>query len=143
MIGPRKKIDATMEDLRTAQRELGKIHDPALELNTCGSLATACVVGGRYHEALELLPRAYELCGELDEPVSRHQLEWAEALARNGLGEVGEAERLLRKAQCGLVEHEALGNAAEVSLDLAILYSERGRSSEVAALAAEAVLLLE
>ncbi|MCP4663768.1 MAG: helix-turn-helix domain-containing protein, partial [bacterium] len=107
VIGPRKKIAATMEDLRTAQRELAKLHDPALELNTCGSLATACVVGGRYHEALELLPRAYELCGELDEPVSRHQLEWTEGLARNGLGEVGEAERLLRKAQCGLVEHEA------------------------------------
>jgi len=141
--GPRKKIDATMEDLRTAQRELAKIHDPALELNTCGSLAAAFVVAGRHHEALDLLPRAYELCEKLEEPVSRHQLHWTEGLARKGLGEVEEAERLLRKAQCGLVEHEALGNAAEVSLELAILYSEHGRSSEVAALAAETILLLE
>ncbi|MCP4660406.1 MAG: helix-turn-helix domain-containing protein [bacterium] len=143
VLGPQEKIDATMDDLRTAQRELAKIHDPALELNTCGSLAMACVVAGRYHEALELLPRAYQLCEELEEQVSRHQLHWSEGLARKGLDELGEAERLLRKAQCGLVEHEALDSAAEVSLDLAILYSERGRSSDVAALAAEAILLLE
>ncbi|MCP4658582.1 MAG: helix-turn-helix domain-containing protein [bacterium] len=143
VIGPQGRIAEAMKDLRLAQRQLPKLDDPALELNLGCHLAWVCMETGRYDEAVKVLPRTYELSEALDEPVTRHQLQWTEGLTRKGLGEAGESERLLQTARCGLTDCEAMGDAAMASLDLAILYHEQGHTPELAALAAELIPVLE
>ncbi len=141
--GPQGQTAEAMKDLRMAQRQLPKLADPALELNVGCSLATLRMDAGRYHEALEALPRAYELCEALDEPVTLHQLHWTEGLTRKGLGEAGEAERLIQTARSGLAEWEAPGHAAVATLDLAILYHEQGHTAKLSELAAQLIPVLE
>ncbi len=133
----------TIPDIQLALRQLKGLDEPHLTLTAYNHLATSHALAGEHHKALAVLPKARTLCEALDEPVVWHQLQWVEGLARQGLEDVGEAERLLQEARAGLSGLEAVENAALVSVDLAILYLHQGRSIEVLPLAAEAISAFE
>ncbi len=134
--------EATLSDLEMAQRKLEGLDQPLLALTTYGHLATSYALAGRYHEALEALPRARHLCEELKEATSSHQLDWVEGLARRGLGELEAAERLFARAQEGFLALGAAENATLASLEIVLVDLLRGRPEAAARRAAEAIPLL-
>ena len=59
------------------------------------------------------------------------RLRWLEGRIALGLGETGKAERLLRAVRDGYLDRTLGVEAALVSLDLAMLYHEQGRTPEL------------
>ena len=143
ILGPRGDHHSAIADLRLALRELEKLDDPALTLVALCDLTTAYVDGEKPRQALEVLPKAYELCEALDETVTRHQLGWTEGLARQALGDLDAAEELLQEARAGFLDVDGQGYAAVVALDLGILRFEREQHYEASLLAATAIPVFE
>jgi hypothetical protein len=71
------------------------------------------------------------------DPWTQRRRAWVHGRILHGLGQRAEAEERLAWAQRGFVEQEIAYDAALVSLDLAALYAEDGRSAELKALAAQ------
>ena len=135
--------EATIPDLQLALEVLDDVQETYLHFAAWSHLSTAYALAGRHEKALETLPRARELVETTGSELVRYQLDWTEGLARHGLGEVDAAERLFLEARAGFIDLAARENAALVSLDLAILYHERGRHLDASRLASEAVPVLE
>lgn len=94
----------------------------------------------RWAEAAELLP----LCAALLDPcgvgpLDRLRLRRLTGRVAAGLGRYEEAERELRGARAELLSRQLAYDAALVSLELALVYTEQGRHAEVRALADEMV----
>ena len=94
----------------------------------------------RYAEAAELLP----LCSALLDPcgvgpLDRLRLRRLTGRVAAGLGRYDEAERELRAARAELLSRQLAYDAALVSLELALVYTEQGRHAEVRVLADEMV----
>jgi transcriptional regulator with XRE-family HTH domain/tetratricopeptide (TPR) repeat protein len=92
---------------------------------------------GRHSEAEELLPELRQLVSDLGNEQDLTRLRWLAARLAAGLGRREEALRGLLAAQREFRESGKAYDAALVSLDLALLYLEEGRTREAAALAGE------
>ncbi len=97
----------------------------------------------RYEDAQLLLPEVRQILQDTAEPTDLLRLQWTEASLAHGLGRLAEAEQGYR-----VVQHEFLDlgkglDAALVSLDLAALLLEQGRTEELKQLAAEVVVVFE
>lgn len=90
---------------------------------------------GRFAEAAELLEASRGLYEGFRDPWTRSRLAWLEGKIARGLGRDGEAEARLRAAREGFLAEGAAYDAALVSLELAGLYLDQGRTSDVLALA--------
>ena len=103
----------------------------------------ACIQAESDHapEALALLPAARRLAAEVAYPKAEYQLDWIEAIARRA--ETSVAEKLLVRARQGFLSLSDIDYTAIVSLDLALLCEEQGRTAEVVSLASEALPALE
>jgi tetratricopeptide (TPR) repeat protein len=101
------------------------------------NLASSLVELGRPAEALPLLPEIRRLTETRGDRLLLLRLDWLEAAAHHGTGDREEALELYLKVQGGFVEMGIAYDAALVSLELATLYLETGRTAEVKELASQ------
>ncbi|MES1240155.1 MAG: hypothetical protein ABUT39_00910 [Acidobacteriota bacterium] len=94
---------------------------------------------GRYMEAQRLLSQSRPLYQRFDRPFVRYRCQWTEAKIARGFGQIRKAEAFLEAARAGFLEHEAAFEVALVSLELARLYAEQGKTTEMKRLAEEMV----
>jgi len=92
---------------------------------------------GRNREALEKLPYVRSLHEKFGNRMDLLRLHWVEARIKADLGELEKAEAMFRKVRGQFIEAGIGYEAAMISLDLASLYLQQGKSDEVADLAQE------
>jgi tetratricopeptide (TPR) repeat protein len=113
--------------------------EPRLLLITKHNLIDDLAEAGRYLEAQRLLLRFHSLYQRFDEPWLRCRRSWVEGKIARGLSQPDKAEELFRTTRAGFVELNAFYDVALVSLDLASLFTEQGRTTELKRLAGEMV----
>jgi tetratricopeptide (TPR) repeat protein len=90
---------------------------------------------GRCMEAQRLLAQARPLYRRFDGPFVRNRCRWTEGKIAQGFGQMKKAEALLETARAGFLEDDAAYEAALVSLELAGLYANQGKMTEIKRLA--------
>lgn len=107
------------------------------------NLCRFLVLAGRFEEAGQLLPEVRNLLGSAGEPLDLLRLRWTEGILAHGLGRSGEAEKAYRTVQREFLRLGKGLDAALVSLDLAVLLWEQGRTEELKVIAAEMMMAFE
>lgn len=136
----------TMGDFRRALRAAEEANtrlpadtDPRLRLAVQHNRADFLADLGRHVDAAEFLEDARPLYELFDDAWTRLRLAWLEGKIARGLGEVERAEERLRAARDGFAAEGSAYDAALVSLELALLYLDEGRTDPVRELAREMV----
>ncbi|HEX4966441.1 MAG TPA: tetratricopeptide repeat protein [Thermoanaerobaculia bacterium] len=120
-------------DLIDASRE------PRLLLAAWNNLIDDLADSEQYMEAHKLLVRARPLYRQFPQPWVQNRRRWVEGRIARGLGQDRDAEVLFLRARDGFLAEDAAYDTALVSLDLAALYAEQGRTAEVKRIAEEMV----
>jgi tetratricopeptide (TPR) repeat protein len=110
---------------------------PRLLLSARHNLIAYLSESGRFMEAQKLLARTRPLYRQFLQPSVQNRLKWLEGKIAGGLGQNEHAESLLLAARGGFLTEDAAYETALVSLDLAALYAEQGRTDELKRLAEE------
>jgi tetratricopeptide (TPR) repeat protein len=113
--------------------------EPRLLLMAKHNLVDDLAECGRYMEAQRLFIQARPLYRRFSEPFVEVRRLWIEGKIVRGLGQPEMAERLLLTARDGFIELASAYDLALVSLELAGLYSEQGRTVELKQIAQEMV----
>jgi tetratricopeptide (TPR) repeat protein len=143
ILNQRGEIAESIAVLQAVSSEIDPAQEPVLFARARQNLLFSLSLAGRYEEASQLLAELKELPRRLAEPLDGLRLRWTEANIAQGLGRLAEAEAGYRVVQSEFLN---LGNgldAALVSLDLATLLWEQGRTEELKQLAAEVVVVFE
>lgn len=111
--------------------------DQRLLFSAKHNLLDDLVDAGRNLEAQRLLIQTSSLYHRFDEPAFRNRRRWVEGKIARGVGQPERAEQLLLRARTGFQEQDAAYEIALVSLELAGLYAEQGRTAELKQLAEE------
>jgi tetratricopeptide (TPR) repeat protein len=135
--------DLAIDVLRTSTEVIDPEKDRRLFAYANQSLVGSLVLAGRYKEAERLIPEVKKLFDTEAEPLDWLRLRWNEANLAQGLGRLAEAEQGYRAVQHDFLNLGKALDAALVSLDLAILLWEQGRTEELKQLAAEVVVVFE
>ncbi len=134
------------EAIRLIQRGLLRINvsdDPQLLVSARHNLIWFLNDSGQHAEASGALDKTRSLYLTLGEPTHLIRLRWLEGRIFRDLGRFDQAEAALQEARDGFVERGIGFDAARVSLDLATVYLEQGRTGELKRLAAEMVPVFE
>jgi tetratricopeptide (TPR) repeat protein len=111
--------------------------DPRLLLCTRHNLVFVLSELGRFLEAQRLYRDARPLYRSFNEPWVQNRRRWVRGKIAKGLGQTQQAENQLLAARDGFVAEGIPYDTALVSLELALLYAEQGRTEELKRLAAE------
>ena len=132
--------DALEEAIRWLRKGLGLL-DPTrerhLELAARHSLMLSLHEGGQHQEAWFLLKASRPEFQEPGRELLSLRLRWLEGKIQQALGFLDDAEVVLNEARAGFIAQGVGFGAASVSLDLAGLYADRGRTAEMRRLAEE------
>ncbi len=128
------------EDALAALRQVGPLspaqkHDRRLACMLRVNPAWNLTHLGRYAEAEALLPEIRALTAQLDNELDSLRLRWLEGRVASGLGRTKEALAALSQVRVGFVERGIAYDAALVTLELAVVHLEQGRTPEVKTLA--------
>jgi tetratricopeptide (TPR) repeat protein len=107
------------------------------------NLIWCLTTAGRHEEAARLLPAVRELFDRIAKPLDLVRLRWTEGRIVLGLGNLELAETAFREVQQEFFDRHMGYDAALVSLDLAVLYANEGRTQELKQLAAELMPVFE
>lgn len=111
-------------------------HDWLLARSTL-SLALCLAEEGRTAEVRELISTALAVAAIVEGEEERARIDWLRGRIDARIGEAGRGERQLDAARRRFLEERRLAEATLVTLDLAVLYEETERRSEVERLIAE------
>jgi tetratricopeptide (TPR) repeat protein len=111
--------------------------EPRLILCAKHNLMSAMLSGGRFKDAEKLLAEVKGLAVEGGSQTDLLRTLWSAGRISQGLGRRKDAEQAFREIRDAFVERGIAYDAALVSLDLASLYAEEGRTGEMKALAEE------
>ncbi len=133
LMGYQDRYAEMLPDLSKAQELLETQLDPDrnLLLGVFQDSALAHLELGHESEARRYLFLAKGLCEELDQTISRHQLEWTEGRLAQRCGDALMAERLMIQARDGFIAQGDRVTAALAAVDVAIVCHEQGRFREV------------
>jgi tetratricopeptide (TPR) repeat protein len=144
------KILEEAGDLKTAiallEESLGVIRGaPDGRLFACArfNLLACLALAGRFEEAHAMLAESRALFAESAQPLDLTRLRWAESKILHGLGALEEAELAFREVQREFLARHCAYDAAVVSLDLAALFAQQGRTQELKVLAMEIMPVFE
>lgn len=113
--------------------------EPRLMLAARHNLAECLATAGRFLEAQQAYRKACGLYQSFPDGRTQNRRRWVEGRIARGLGRNGNAEALFLAARDGFLAEGIPYETALVSLDLALLYAEQGRTAELKRLAAEMV----
>lgn len=113
--------------------------EPRLLLCARHNLTGYIAEAGRYQEALELYHGTRPLYRDFVDAWTQNRRKWLKGKIDHGLGRTTAAEALFRAARDGFLAEGIPYDTALVSLDLAQLYAEQGRTAELKRLAEEMV----
>src|SRR5436305_2242743 len=128
------------EAIATLRRALPLIdgqREPRLLWNARFNLLVNFCDAGRYAEAEESLRGVQELAERLGNELDLARQVWLRARIAAGLGQVAEAAAGLQQVRREFLARRIAYDAALVSLELAVLCLDQGRTAEVRAIAAE------
>ncbi|HSF42226.1 MAG TPA: tetratricopeptide repeat protein [Thermoanaerobaculia bacterium] len=130
--------EPALEALRKAlERFDSNSEDFRLLLHLKHNLATNLAGAGRFAEAAETLAGIGDLYNRFPDPWTRNRRTWLEARISRGMGDPGRAESLFLAARQGFFAQGSAYDAALVSLELASLYTEQGKTADVTRIAVE------
>lgn len=132
---PERSILVLFEALKLIDPE----RDPRLLLVARHNLITNLAEMGRFMEAQGLFIQSRGLYARFGDGWTQNRRRWVEGRIARGLGQAVEAESLLRAARDGFLVEEVAYDTALVSLDLALLYEEQGRTEELRRVAEEMI----
>jgi tetratricopeptide (TPR) repeat protein len=112
-------------------------HEPRLDLSVRHNLMTALADAGRAMEARRLFVQSRALYRRFPEPWAENRRLWLSGKIARGLGQAAEAEAAFKSARDGFLADGIPYDTALVTLELAALYAETGRTPELRRLAAE------
>jgi hypothetical protein len=118
---------------------LSSAREPELLVHAIQSLAWFLVAAGRYKEGQSLVEQNRALLQGRGEPLNLLKIRWIEGRIAAGLGDARGAEAAFQEVRRGFAEHRLPDQAAVATLDLALLWVDRGRAAEVGALVSESV----
>jgi tetratricopeptide (TPR) repeat protein len=124
-------------ELLQGDTEIDPASEPRLYAYARFNLLGCLTQAERHAEAERLLPEVRARFEESAKPLDLVRLRWAEASIAAGLGRHDEAEAAYRDVQREFLDRRMGYDAALVSLDLAVLYAQRGATQELKRLAAE------
>jgi tetratricopeptide (TPR) repeat protein len=136
-------LTGAIELLPQALDLLDPDREPQLAVYGRHNLVWCLTTAGRHEEAHERLPAVRVLFERHAKPIDVVRLRWAEGRIAHGLGDLAEAEGLFREVQQQFFERRMGYDAALVSLDLAALYAQQGRTAEIKRLAVEIMPVFE
>jgi tetratricopeptide (TPR) repeat protein len=137
------KLEDAVELLPSALEMIVEEREPRLLIYGRYNLICCLTVAGRYEEGLRLLPGVQELFRRIAMPLDLVRLRWVEGNLALGLGNLVLAESAFREVQQEFFDRHMGYDAALVSLDLAVLYANAGRTQELKQLAAELMPVFE
>jgi tetratricopeptide (TPR) repeat protein len=111
--------------------------EPRLLLATWNNLVDDLADSEQFMEAQKLLTKTRPLYRQFPQPWFQNRRRWVEGKIARGLGQLRDAETLLLRARTGFLAEGAAYDTALVSLDLASLYADQGRLTEVKQIAEE------
>jgi tetratricopeptide (TPR) repeat protein len=122
-----------VEDLRQALQTSTDVGDAGLRTRVCAisNLALCLCDLGRFGEARQLVEENRELYRSAAGAWEGMRLPWLEGIIARGLGETATAESHFLRSRNLFLEHGFAFNGALVCLDLALLYLDSGRHSEL------------
>jgi tetratricopeptide (TPR) repeat protein len=134
------------EAIRMIRRGLSRVdllQEPRLLVAAQHNLVLFLTEGGHPQEARESLTAMRRLYLDLGERMNLVRLRWLEGKIARELGSLDEAETILKEARHIFLENGIGIDAALVSLDLAIVHTQRGETAALKQLAAEMVPIFE
>lgn len=135
-------LEAAIADLQQARQLLEHSSADHLKLSTLHGLAVCLEAAGRYDQAMELLPQARQLCVPGD-ALSAVRLCWLEGRLQKASGRFEEAETAFLEAHQTFLEQGDAYCAAFACLDLAELYAQQDRGTELRSLSIRLAPLFE
>lgn len=135
------RVDESIPLLERAASLLDVDREPRTLLALKNNLLMFLAEVGREKDAQRLLPEVRELVKQHGSRHDRLRVLWVEGILRKSLGQLELAIEALRQVRDGFVVAGIGYDVALVSLDLAVLYLESGRTEEARRLAAESVPL--
>lgn len=135
--------DQAIEATRTALGLLSPDAEPRLHLCAHHNLAFYLTEAGRYDEAEDLLEAGAPLYRKFAEPWTDLRVLWLRGDIAAGRGDTASAEEAYRQTRDGFVAQQQSYDAALVSLDLAALYLQEGRTADVRRLAEEMLSIFQ
>jgi tetratricopeptide (TPR) repeat protein len=115
--------------------------EPRLFLSARHNLIGYLAEAGRYMEAHTLLVQTRPLYRQVDDPWTQNRYHWIQGKLARGLEQPKEAEAFFRAAREGFIAEGIAFDTAAVSLELAMLYAEQGRTAELRQIAGETVVI--
>jgi len=131
--------------------DLWRAIPPLLAADSDSDLVSGCrfnllcclVQAGRLGEAEELLPEVRSLIPASSPTLKAVHLRWVEGRLDLARGNVALAEVAFREAQNAFLDRRMAYDAALVAMDLAILFAQQERNSELKCLALESMAVFE
>jgi tetratricopeptide (TPR) repeat protein len=142
-MGEMGEPESAIQMLAQAAGLLDPERDPRLNLCVQHNLVWNFTTVGRYEEAGAMLPELWALSRELGNPLDLLRLRWAEGRIDAALGRTESAIPTFGELQQEFADRGMAFDAALVSLELAALYAETNRISEVKELAREMVTIFQ
>lgn len=135
------RVDETIPVLERAAGLIDTAREPWLLFLLRKNLINHLLEAGRAEEAQGLMAEVRELARVHATRLERLRLLWTEGLLCSVLNKTEFAEQLLQQVREGFIAAEIGSDVALVSLDLAALYLESGRTEEARELATESIPL--
>jgi tetratricopeptide (TPR) repeat protein len=130
-------LDEALATLRRSLEHLDLEREARLRLCAQHNLAFYLTDVGRFEEARAVYRETRPLYREFPEPWVQNRRKWVRARILRGLGRPRLAESLLLAARDGFLAEDVPFDTALVSLEVAALYAEQGRTGELRQLAQE------
>jgi len=136
-LGEAGDTDRAIELTREGLENIDGTREPRMVLVAKHNLVLLLEENGQLQEAVGGIEEVRRLHRQLGNAIDMLRLKWLEGKLNAGLGLHSRAERDFRNVHDAFVEKNIPYDAALVSLDLAVLFLDQGRTAEIKQLAAE------
>jgi tetratricopeptide (TPR) repeat protein len=125
------ELDEALTLLRRSLDLIDAEQEPRLRLCAQHNLIDYLTISGRFEEAREVYRETRPLYRDFAEPWVQNRRKWVRGRILHGLGRPGPAESLLLATRDGFLAEGIPYDTALVSLEIAMLYAEQGRTAEL------------
>ncbi|HEX7185122.1 MAG TPA: helix-turn-helix transcriptional regulator [Thermoanaerobaculia bacterium] len=132
-------VERAFQSFEVAEKRIEALGDRRLLMGSRFNQARCLCDLERYAEAEQRLPRVRELAEELRNELDLHRVRWLDGRILAGFGRTGEAHEAFEQVRRALTARGIAYDCALVTLELALLLLDQGRTAEVRSLALKMV----